>query len=253
MSHHIPGDYMNIQGKTALVTGGAHRVGKAIGLALAQAGANVAITFHTAGDEARDTAAEIEQAGRRAVALPCDQRSVESIEALFAALRREFDRLDILVNSAAVMERRPALEVTLDDWEHVINTNLRGPFFIAQAAAKWMREVDRPGAIVNIADLSALHPWPTYVTHTISKSGLIAMTQTLALALAPSIRVNAVAPGAVLKPSGWDDQRWLKLADSLPLKRAGSADEVARAVLFCLQSEFMTGQTIVVDGGRNLK
>jgi NAD(P)-dependent dehydrogenase (short-subunit alcohol dehydrogenase family) len=135
----------------------------------------------------------------------------------------------------------------------VINTNLRGPFFIAQAAARWMMADGRGGAIVNIADSSALQPWPSYLTHTISKSGLVAMTEALALALAPAIRVNAVAPGAVLKPAGWSEDRWQQMAESLPLRRTGSPDDVADAVLYCLRSDFMTGQTLVVDGGRVLK
>lgn len=244
---------MDIQDKVALVTGGAHRVGKAIALALAQAGAHVTITYNSSADQAQATVAEIERSGVRSIAVQCDQQSLVSIDRLFETLRREFDRLDILINSAAIMERQAALDVTPTDWERVVNTNLRGPFFIAQAAAKWMLDNGRGGSIVNIADLSALHPWPSYLTHTISKSGLVAMTEALALALAPTIRVNAVAPGTILKPEDWDDARWRKLADSLPLQRAGSPDDVARAVLFCLHSEFMTGQTLVIDGGRVLK
>ena len=243
----------DIQNKTALVTGGARRVGRAIALALAWSGAHVAITYNSSAAEAKTTLAEIEQAGVRAAAFQCDQRQIESIDALFQALRRAFDRLDILINSAAIMERRPVLDVTPGDWERVVNTNLRGPFFMAQAAAKWMIESGGGGSIVNIADLSAIHPWPSYIIHTIGKSGIVAMTQALALALAPSIRVNAIAPGAVLKPVDWDEERWTKLAGSLPLQRTGSPADVAEAVLFCLRSDFMTGETLVVDGGRSLK
>jgi pteridine reductase len=244
---------LDIRNKTALVTGGAHRVGKAIALALAQAGANVAITYHSSEEQARATVAEIEQSGVRSAAFHCDQRNLESIEALFEALRHEFEQLDILINSAAIMERKPALDVTPVDWENVLDTNLRGPFFMAQAAARWMAQAGVDGSIVNIADLSAIHPWPSYSTHSISKSGLVAMTQSLALALAPSIRVNAIAPGAVLKPVDWDEVQWRKQAESLPLKRTGSPAEVSEAVLFCLRSDFMTGAIIVIDGGRSLR
>jgi pteridine reductase len=244
---------MDIHDKVALVTGGAHRVGKAIAVALAQAGAHVAITYNTSSDKAQATVDEINQSGRKAVAFQCDQQQIESIEQLFRSLRNEFDRLDIAINSAAIMERQPALDITPDDWARVVDTNLRGPFFIAQAAAKWMNEAGVEGSIVNVADLSALQPWPSYPTHTISKRGVLAMTQALALALAPSIRVNAIAPGAILKPDDWDDARWLRLIDSLPLKHSGTLDDVARAVLFCLQTDCMTGQTIVIDGGRSLK
>ena len=244
---------MNLQNKFALVTGGAHRIGKAIALALARSGTHVAITYNTSIDDAQTTLAEIRQSGVRAAAFQCDQTQLESIDALFAALRQEFDHLDILINSAAVMERQPALEVTPADWERVINTNLRGPFFMAQAAAQWMRESGQAGSIINLADLSALQPWPGYITHVISKSGLVAMTQTLALALAPSIRVNAIAPGTILKPDDWAESRWQQVVETLPLKHSGSVNEVAEAVLFCLRSDFMTGQVIVLDGGRSLK
>ena len=184
--------------------------------------------------------------------MPCDQRDPGAIDRLFERLRQEVDRLDILVNSAAIMERKPALEITLEDWSRVMDTNLRGPFFMTQRAAQWMLAAGG-GVIVNIADLSALHPWPSYLTHTISKSGLVAMTQAWALALAPSIRVNAIAPGLVLKPEGWSDEHWARLIAALPLQRGGTAEEVAEAVLYCARSDFMTGQTIVIDGGRSLK
>ena len=176
---------MEIQGKVALVTGGAHRVGKAIALALARSGAHVAITYNSSAEQAQATMAEIKQSGVRAAAVQCDQAQIESIDGLFGSLQREFERLDILVNSAAMMERMPVWGVTPDHWDRVLNTNLRGPFFIAQAAARWMIE-SGGGAIINIADSSALRPWPSYVAHTASKSGLVALTKALALALAPS-------------------------------------------------------------------
>jgi pteridine reductase len=244
---------MNLQHSTALVTGGARRVGKAIALALAGAGVRVAITYNTSIDLAQATVAEIEQAGGQAAAFQSDQRDLTAIDRLFDQLRREFDRLDLLVNSAAIMERRSVLDITADDWARVMETNLRGPFFMAQAAAKWMIETGNAGSIVNIADMSALQPWPSYLTHTVSKSGVVALTKTLALALAPSIRVNAIAPGAMLKPEDWEDERWEKLIAALPLQLSGSAEDVAEAVLFCVNSEFLTGQLIVLDGGRSLK
>ncbi len=245
---------MDIQNKRALVTGGAQRVGKAIALALAQAGAEVIITYHSSADQARATVAEIKQSGGRAAAYACNQSEVASIEDLFSALRRDFDHLDMLINNAAIMERQPVLEVTLDDWERVLNTNLRGPFFLAQAAARWMIEAQRPGVIVNIADTAALKPWPGYITHTISKTGLVAMTETLALALAPQIRVNAIAPGPILKPPVWSDERWQRSTEAtVPLKRTATLTDLTEAVLTCVRNEFMTGHTLVIDGGRSLK
>jgi pteridine reductase len=243
---------MDIENKVALVTGGARRVGKAIALALARSGARVVITYNTSIDEAANTLAEIERSGGQAAAVQCDQRDLGAIDRLFDRLRLDNARLDILVNNAAIMERGPALEITPDDWSRVIDTNLRGPFFMAQRAAQWMSTLGG-GVIVNIADLSALHPWPSYLTHTISKSGLVAMTQGLALALAPLVRVNAVAPGMILKPDEWSDERWAKMIAALPLQRGGTPEDVAEAVLYCVRSDFMTGQTIVLDGGRSLK
>jgi pteridine reductase len=243
---------MDVANKVALVTGGARRVGKAIAMALARTGARVIITYNTSADEAAVTIDEIERSSGQASTIQCDQLDLGAIDQLFDRLRYEVDQLDILINNAAIMERKPALEITPNDWSRVMDTNLRGPFFITQRAAQWMLTTGG-GVIVNIADLSALHPWPSYLTHTISKSGLIAMMQTLALALAPSIRVNAIAPGAVLKPDEWSDERWEKMIAALPLQRGGTPEDVAEAVLYCVRSDFMTGQTIVIDGGRSLK
>jgi pteridine reductase len=243
---------MDATNKIALVTGGARRVGKAIALALARSGARVVITYNTSAEEAAATVAAIERSGGQAAAVQCDQRDLNAIDRLFDRLRLEHARLDILVNNAAIMERQPVLDITPDDWSRVIDTNLRGPFFVAQRAAQWMLDTGG-GVIVNIADLSALHSWPSYLAHTISKSGIVAMTQGLALALAPSIRVNAIAPGMIMKPDEWSEERWVRLIAALPLQREGTPDDVAEAVLYCVRSEFMTGQTIVIDGGRSLK
>jgi pteridine reductase len=243
---------MDTANKIALVTGGARRVGKAIAMSLARSGAHVIITYNTSIEAAAITVAEIERSGGVATPLQCDQRDLSAIDRLFDRLRLDYARLDILVNNAAIMERQPALDITPDDWSRVIDTNLRAPFFMAQHAAQWML-ITGGGVIINVADLSALHPWPNYLTHTISKRGVIAMTQGLALALAPSIRVNAIAPGLILKPDGWSDDRWAKMIAALPLQRGGTAEDVAGAVLYCVRSDFMTGQTIVLDGGRSLK
>ncbi len=254
---------MDIRNRVALVTGGAHRVGKAIALALAEAGAHTLITYLSAADEAGRTAHEIEARGVQALAARLDQRDPAQIDALFARVRERFGWLDILVNSAAIMERAPIFDIAPDDWDRTLDTNLRGPFFVAQAAARLMLEKQpspplrsaqgAAGCIINIADLSALHPWPSYVAHTVSKAGLVALTKALALALAPSIRVNAIAPGLVLKPADWNDEQWTQLAGRVPLGRAGTAEDVAQAVLYLARSEFVTGQLLVLDGGRELR
>jgi pteridine reductase len=242
---------METRDKVALVTGGAHRVGKSIALALAAEGAHVVISYLTSDVEAGRTAHEIEAFGVQSLAMHADQRDMAHIDALFAAIRDRFGRLDILVNSAALMERKPIFDIKPEDWDRVLDTNLRGPFFISQAAVRLMH--DSEGCIVNIADSSAVRPWPSYIAHTVSKAGLVALTQALAVALAPAIRVNAVAPGAVLKPQGWSDEQWLKLAQRIPLGRPGTPEDVAQAVLYLIHSDFITGQLLVLDGGRELR
>ncbi len=251
---------MEIRNRVAVVTGGARRVGKAIALALAAEGAHVAFSYRIAEDEAAQTVRAIESLGAQALAVRCDQRDTAQIGGLIDAVRHRFGRLDILINNAAIMERRPVFDVTPDDWDRALDTNLRGPFFAAQAAARLMlashperSEAESKGVIVNIADASALRAWPSYLAHTVSKAGLVAMTKALALALAPSIRVNAIAPGAVLKPDEWSDEQWLALAKRAPLGRPGSPDDVALAVLYLIRSEFVTGQLLVLDGGRDLR
>ncbi len=254
---------MEIRNRVALVTGGAHRVGRAIALALAAEGAHTIITYLSAADEATRTVRDLEAFGVQALAVRADQRDVTQIDALITAVRDRFGQLDILVNSAAIMERKRVFEITPDDWDRTLDTNLRGPFFVAQAAARLMvnthpersgaESKNASGCIINIADLSALRPWPSYIAHTVSKAGLVALTRALAVALAPSIRVNAIAPGAVLKPVDRDDEQWAQLAARSPLQRHGTPEEVAQAALYLIRSDFMTGQLLVLDGGRELR
>ena len=162
-----------------------------------------------------------------------------------------FGGLDVLVNSAAVMERTPVGEVTEAAWDAMFAVNLRAPFFAAQAAARAMGE--RGGAIVNLADLAAFETWTGYVPHGISKAGVVQMTRALAHALAPHVRVNAVAPGVVLLPTGWDQASAERLRRTTPLQRIGTPEDVVHAVLYLLESEFVTGEVLVVDGGRHVR
>jgi NAD(P)-dependent dehydrogenase (short-subunit alcohol dehydrogenase family) len=242
---------VNLSGRVMLVTGGAHRVGKAIALALAAEGAQVAFTYYSSQEAARQTAGEIEALGVQALALPCDQSDPAQIPATVQAVLERFGRLDGLVNSAAIMSEKPFLEVTLQDWDATLAVNTRGPFFFTQAAAKVML-AGEGGAIVNILDESALSPTRYFVHHSASKAALWMLTRSTALALAPAIRVNAVLPGPVLIPQGWSEERWQRLAATTPLKRLGTPADVARAVAFLMKEDFITGQVIVVDGGRTL-
>jgi NAD(P)-dependent dehydrogenase (short-subunit alcohol dehydrogenase family) len=240
----------------ALVTGSAHRVGKAIALELARCGVNLLVHYReTPENVVRDTLHEIKSLGVDAFAVQADIGTAEGVDALFAAIREHFGRLHILVNSASNFQRRNLLEVTLDDWQITLNTNLTAPFLCTKAAALMMRENDPAGgAIVNILDKGAISPWPQYPHHGVSKAGLWALTQVSALSLAPDIRVNAVLPGPVMKPAGTNmtDADWEQLGQKTPLKRTGSPEDVGRAVVFLIRENFVTGTVIHVDGGEHL-
>lgn len=242
---------MILRGKAALVTGAAHRVGRALALSLADHGCDVVLHFHQSGAEATKTAGEISARGVRAVPVQADLRHDSGIAALFQAVDREFQGLDILIQSAAVLEPVDFLAATPDNWARTIDLNLRSLYFCLQNAARRM-QARGGGAIVNISDQAALRPWRRYPIHSISKAGVEMLTRVAAVALAPEIRVNAVAPGPVLKPVSLSEDRWAKIARSLPLRRAGSPEDVARAMLFLLENDYITGETVVVDGGDQL-
>ncbi len=241
---------MSLQDQVALVTGAAHRVGRAIALELARRGAHIALHFHQSETQARQTAEEIRALGVRALAVRADLTQPSQLDALFGAVAAEFGALDALVNSASIMESGDARTLTRADWDRSLNLNLTAPFFCAQRAARLMQA--RGGVIVNIADGSAFRPWAVRPAHSVSKAGLVMLTQVLAKALAPAIRVNAVAPGPVMKPEAWDEAQWQRAASRTLLKRAGSGYDVARAVAFLIQEDFITGETLIVDGGERL-
>jgi len=242
---------VELQGKIALVTGGAHRLGRALALALAEAGCDIALHYHASAGPAADTAGEIRSLGRRAVALPADLSSTQQIEGLFRSLDEAFEGLDILINSAAILEAVDLLDVSETDWQRTIDLNLKAAFFCLQQAARRMQRRGG-GSIVNISDVAGLRPWARYPIHSISKAGIEMLTQVAALALAPDIRVNAVAPGPVLRPERMSAERWRSLGSRLPLQRTGTPDDITQAVLFLLRNDFMTGETITVDGGDRL-
>jgi pteridine reductase len=242
---------MDLSDRVALVTGGARRVGRTLALALAQAGADVVVAHHGSGPEAAETANAIRSTGRRAAVLRADLSLPESAATLVEEVRRSFGRLDLLVNSAARFDAAPIEEVTAEAWDLVMAVNLRAPFLLAQAAAPVMRAGGQ-GLIVNIADLSAFQAWPQYVHHAVSKAGLVHLTRVLARALAPTVRVNCIAPGTVLPPTDFDAEDIERLRRRIPLGHLGSAADVAGALLYLVEADFVTGQTLVVDGGRSL-
>jgi NAD(P)-dependent dehydrogenase (short-subunit alcohol dehydrogenase family) len=241
---------MEISGRVALVTGGARRVGRVLALGLAREGADIIVHYHRSRDEADETVAEIEALGRRALALSADLAQADDVTRMATDVRRELGRLDILVNSASLFDQAAFDDITPADFDRVIGTNLRGPFFLSQAAAPMLREAN--GVIINIGDLSALQPWPSYAHHAVSKAGLVHLTRVLARALAPAIRVNAIVPGTVLPPDDWDGSDGVHGQDRRVLDRAGQPEDVLDALLYLVRADFVTGQTLIVDGGRTV-
>lgn len=241
---------MPLEGKVAIVTGAGRRVGQEIARALGARRMRVAV--HYFGDEggARYTAAEVTRAGGEARLFRADLSQPAAPAELVDAVADSFHGLDVLVNSAAIMLRTPVGEVTTQQWDTMFAINLRAPFFAAQAAARRMSD---GGAIVNIADLAALETWPNFVPHGTAKAGVVQMTRGLAHALAPRIRVNAIAPGVVLLPEACPPEVAERLAATTPLRRIGSPADVAQAVIYLLDADFVTGHTLVVDGGRYIR
>ena len=242
---------MDIDGRVALVTGAGTRIGRAIALALGKAGMRVGVHYARSERGAREVAEQIIAFGSDARTLPGDLTDPATGPRLVEHTAKVFGGLDVLVNSAAVMLRTPIGEVLVEDWDAMFALNLRAPFFLSQAAARAMG--DRGGVIVNIADLAAFETWKGYIPHAITKAGLVQMTRGMAHALAPRIRVNAVAPGSVLLPEGWTQEQADKLISTTPLRRLGSAEDVAQAVMYLICAYYVTGETIIVDGGRHVR
>jgi pteridine reductase len=238
---------METAGRVALVTGGARRVGRALSLALAQAGADVVVNYNGSADEARVTVGEIEALGRRAIAVQADVSSRTDTGRLVDRAEQEFGRLDILVNSASLFERTPFNRISEEEWDRVLAVNLKGPFLLSQKAAPLLARDG--GAIINIIDLSALQPWPSFAHHAVSKAGLLHLTRVMARALAPDIRVNSIAPGTVLPPENAEGEDG---SERRVIRRPGDPEDVVSALLYLVRSDFVTGENLVVDGGRML-
>jgi len=226
---------MQLRGRVALVTGAGRRVGRAIAVGVGAEGARVAVHYNGSAAGAQETAQDIARAGGEARVFQADLSEGDAAARLVDDVAAAFAGLDVLVNSAAVMQRTPVGTVSVAAWDAMFALNLRAPFFAAQAAAAHMGE--RGGAIVNIADLAAFETWPGYVPHGISKAGVVQMTRALAHALAPAVRVNAVAPGAVMLPDDWDASAAERLASTTPLRRLGAPSDVVDAVLYQLHAD----------------
>ncbi len=238
-----------LAGKVALVTGGARRIGKAIALRLAATGADLAITFRASQSEAEQTVREIAALGGEALAICADLENAEDICEAVASAIDEFGRLDILINNAGVFESVALEEITLAQWDRMFATNTRAPFLMAQAALPHLRRAS--GRIVNIGSLGGTHPWATHGHYCTSKAALHMLSQVMAKAWAPEISVNCVAPGMIVQ--GEIGDAYAQFAERTPMRRNGTAEDVAAAVeFFATAPHFITGQVMTVDGGLGL-
>jgi len=239
---------MDLHDRVALVTGAGKRLGQAIAVGLGHLGCDVAVHYHGSSDGAEVTARSVREAGRTARVFQADLRDGAAARALPDQVAAAFGRLDIVVNSAAVMVERELAAITAADWNDALALNLSASFFVSQGAAPHLRKAR--GKIVNLADLAAFEVWPSYLPLNVSKAGVVMLTHGLARILAPDITVNAVAPGAVLPPDDWPATARDRLAATTPLRRLGAPEDVVRAVVFLLENDYLTGVVLPVDGGR---
>lgn len=237
-----------LEGQVALVTGAGKRIGRSIALRLAADGAAVGVNYATSRDEAEAVTREIGASGRRAVAMQADVTKRAEVEKMFATVEKEFGRLDILVNNAGAFFAAKFEELTDEQWNGILDINLKSQFLCAQAAAPMMKR-QRRGRIINISSLGGLLPWPSYTHYCVSKAGSIMLTRCLARALAPEILVNSIAPGTIQFPGEPPDEEYIQ---RVPLHRTGTGEDIADAVAYLASADFVTGQIIAVDGGRLL-
>jgi NAD(P)-dependent dehydrogenase (short-subunit alcohol dehydrogenase family) len=240
----------SLAGKVALVTGAAKRIGRGVALRLAEEGADVIVNYHHSKGEAQEVVAQITAKGRRAAAFQGDVAKRADVAAMFATIERDFGRLDILVNNAAVFFSAKFEDLTEEQWDGIMDANLKSQFLCSQAAAPLLKR-SGSGRIINFASLGGLLAWPAYIHYCVSKAGVIMLTRCLARALAPEICVNAVAPGTISFPGDAPElaEDFIRRA---PLGRTGTSQDIEDTVIFLAQSSFLTGQVLVVDGGRSL-
>jgi NAD(P)-dependent dehydrogenase (short-subunit alcohol dehydrogenase family) len=240
----------SLSGKVALVTGAGKRVGRSVALRLADEGADIVVNYRSSREQAEAVAEEIRRKGSKAVAVQADVAKRAEVASLFATIEREFGRLDILVNNAAVFFPAKFEELTEEQWDTILDANLKSQFLCSQAAAPLLRK-SGSGRIINFASLGGLLAWPSYTHYCVSKAGVIMLTKCMARALAPEITVNAIAPGTISFPEDAPGltEDFIRRA---PLKSTGHPKDIEDTVVFLAQSAFITGQVIVVDGGRSI-
>ena len=240
----------SLSGKVALVTGAAKRIGRSVALRLAEEGADVIVNYRHSKDAAEEVVAQITAKGRRAAAIQGDVAKRADVGALLAAVDSDFGRLDILVNNAGMFFPAKFEELTEEEWDTILDVNLKSQFLCSQVATRLLRQ-SGGGRIINFASLGGLLAWPAYTHYCVSKAGVIMLTRCLARALAPEITVNAIAPGTISFPGDAPElaEDFIRRA---PLGRTGGPEDIEDAVVFLAKSPFVTGQVIVVDGGRTL-
>jgi len=239
---------MDLHGRVVLVTGGARRVGRTIAEALAKRHAHIVISYRSSAREARDAVTALKRHGGHALAVRADLAKPSDVQRLMSRIRQRFGHLDVLVNSAANFDRTPFATLTERDWDHALDTNLKGPFLCALYGSRLMR---RGGKIINIADWAGVRPYRDYLPYCVSKSGVIGLTKALAKELAPKIQVNAIAPGPILPPPDMTAAARRRVIRRVPLQRWGSPQDIANTVLFMIEgTDFMTGSVVFVDGGQ---
>jgi NAD(P)-dependent dehydrogenase (short-subunit alcohol dehydrogenase family) len=242
---------MYIANSVILITGAAMRVGRTVALELAKKGAIIAFSYYLEEEPWRETMQEIKDLCGECLAIQTEIRSAADVKNLVQQTIAHYGRVDVLINNASIWLKAPFLEITEADWDLSLDVNLKGPFLAAQAVAPHMLQQGQ-GLILNITDLSAFQTWPGYAHHAASKAGLVALTKSLAVELAPKIRVNAIAPGTVLLPEDAPPEKVQWAVEKSLLKRVGEPEDVARLIAFLIESEFTTGAVYFVDGGRAL-
>ena len=241
--------------KVVFVTGSARRVGKMIALEFARQSANLIIHHSNSDDAAAETAEDIRALGVDALIVKGDHSQLADIQRNFDELMDHYGRLDVLVNSAGLFPMEDLLDITPEEWQRVLDVNLSAPFYCSQFAGRIMRDGEIAGSIINIGDTSAMRPWKARPHHSITKAGVVMLTEVSALALADhNIRVNCIVPGPVLRAENISEERWnTVVAGNLPLQRSGEPEDVARAAVFLATNDFITGATLRVDGGETLR
>ncbi len=242
---------MEIQGKVALVTGGARRLGRAMALELGRRGARVAVHYGRSKDEAEAVAREIEAMGSRAEAFGADLKNLSRIDDLCDRVEDTLGPVDILINSASVFHRTAFGGVSHEDWDDTLGSNLRGPFFLSQRIGPGMKRRGA-GKVINFGDANMPYAVPDFMPYAIAKAGVEALTRGLARALAPEVQVNAILPGAILPASGGDEAGWEAAVKANLLRRGGGPEAIVRAMLYLIEDDFLTGVLLPVDGGRSL-